>query len=667
MLKYKSLFFLLHFILFANLNAAEIESDSLRIYRLGDINVGSTRHVGSVVNSTINEIKFFELQRSDLFSLAEIQRQLPSARIRTNSRGEAMLFLRGAGERQLGLFFDGVPLNLPWDNRFDLSMLPAGIIGNIFVNQNANSIMFGPNVLGGAVNVSTIERHTDGYGVNAKLQGANSETYSFDLTHDARIGKFNYISNISYLNSNGSFLSGNAPEELLHQDMDAKFRTNTDQKRMSGYLRGEYQFSPLTVVGVSLLYLTGEKGVAPESHIENARFWRYPEWRRMLISSNFEHKFSESGNSILRGTLWFDDFSQQINTYTSTRFDSVKSEQHDKDNTIGARLAFFQKLTENQSLNFVVNGFHTKHEEIIDEKTPDNFAQITMNVGIEYNIAMNKLKIAVGAAYDYNETPETGLYTEYSGLSSSDFAAFLNLNYDLTNEMMLFANLSRRTRFPTMRESFSGALNRFKVNPELLPESGILTELGFGYSISDVTLKLSGFANFYENLISQVTLSAQEDELRRRMRVNVGEADIVGTEFGLDWAVSSNIKLSGFLTYMKAKGENNGKELEHLDNKPELLGGLSAIYTHNFGISLMIESESTGNQYEADNSEESGFAKVDGSTIFNLRIAYNLFKLTGYVADIYVRANNLFDTYRVYQRGLPEPGRTIQAGISFSL
>jgi outer membrane receptor protein involved in Fe transport len=162
-------------------------------------------------------------------------------------------------------------------------------------------------------------------------------------------------------------------------------------------------------------------------------------------------------------------------------------------------------------------------------------------------------------------------------------------------------------------------------------------------------------------------LSAEEDELRRRMRVNVGKAEIIGTELGFDWAISSNIKLSGFLTYMSAKGENNGEELEHLDNKPELLGGLSAIYTHNSGISFMIETESTGNQYEADNSEESGFAKVDGSTIFNLRISYNLFKLTGYVADIYVRANNIFDTYRVYQRGLPEPGRTIQAGISFSL
>ncbi|PKL85147.1 MAG: hypothetical protein CVV22_09475 [Ignavibacteriae bacterium HGW-Ignavibacteriae-1] len=667
MFNYKFVCFLLPFVLFANLNAAEIESDTLRIYRLGDINVGSTRQVGSVVNSTINEIKYFELQRADIFSLAEIQKSIPSARIRTNSRGEAMLFLRGAGERQLGLFFDGVPMNLPWDNRFDLSMLPAGIIGNIVVNQNSNSIMFGPNVLGGVVNVSTIERHSDGYGMNAKLQGANSETYSLDLTHDARIGDFNYIANVSYFNSNGYILPGDVPDDMLHQDLDAKFRTNTDQKRMSGYLRGEYQFNPLTVAGVSVLYLTGEKGVAPESHIENARFWRYPEWSRMLISSNFEHKFSKSGNSTLRGTLWFDDFNQQINTYASTRFDSVTSEQHDQDNTIGARLAFAQQLTENQNLNFVVNGFHTKHEEAIEEKSPDNFSQNTLNAGIEYNIAMNNLKIGVGVAYDYNETPETGLFTEYAGLSSSDYAAFLNANYDLTSEMVLFANFSRRTRFPTMRESFSGALDRFKVNPDLLPESGILTEIGLGYSISDITLKFSAFANFYENLISQVTLSSEEDELRRRMRVNVGKADILGTEFGIDWSISRSIKLGAFMTYMNAKGESNGKELEHLDNKPELLGGLSAIYTHVSGISLMLESETTGNQYEADNSEESGFAKVDGSTIFNLRISYNLFKLTGHVADIYIRANNIFDTYRLYQRGLPEPGRTIQAGISFSL
>lgn len=664
---HKFVFIMIPFFLFSNLFAAEIELDSLRIYRLGDINVSSTQHVGNVVNSTINEIKYFELQRTDMFSVADIQKLIPSSRIRTNSRGEAMLFLRGAGERQLGLFFDGVPMNLPWDNRFDLSMVPAGIIGNIFVNQNSNSIMFGPNVLGGIVNISTIERNSDGFGMNAKLQGANSETYSIDLTHDARIGKFNYITNISYLKSSGFNLSANAPNDLLHQDINGKFRTNSDQNRVSAYVRGEYQFNPLTVAGLSVLYITGEKGVAPESHIENARFWRYPDWGRMLIASNFEHKFSNSGNSILRGTLWFDDFHQTINTYRSITFDDVTSVQKDLDNTIGARLAFFQRLSVNQSINFVVNGFHTKHEEKIDDRAPDNFSQNTLNAGIEYNISVRRLKIGVGLAYDYNETPETGLFTEYAGLSSSDYAAFFNANYDLTSEIVIFANLSRRTRFPTMRESFSGALNRFKVNPDLRAESGVLSEIGFGYSLNDITFKISGFANFYDDLISQVTLSAQEDTLRRRMRVNVGKADIMGMEFGVDWVINSEFRMSGSVTYMNAKGKNNGSDLKHLDNKPELIGGVSAIYTHKYGVALMLELETVGNQYELDNSVESGFVKVEGSTIANLRLSYNLFKITGYFADIYIRTNNIFDKYRLSQRGLPEPGRTIQAGLSFSL
>ena len=56
-------------------------------------------------------------------SLADVAGLIPSARVVTNSRGETPLMIRGAPERHVQVFLDGIPLNLPWDERADLRIL----------------------------------------------------------------------------------------------------------------------------------------------------------------------------------------------------------------------------------------------------------------------------------------------------------------------------------------------------------------------------------------------------------------------------------------------------------------------------------------------------------------------------------------------------------------
>ena len=49
----------------------------------------------------------------------------------TNTRGESIAFMRNAAERQVGIFYDGAAINVPWDNRLDLSSVPAPLIGGV--------------------------------------------------------------------------------------------------------------------------------------------------------------------------------------------------------------------------------------------------------------------------------------------------------------------------------------------------------------------------------------------------------------------------------------------------------------------------------------------------------------------------------------------------------
>lgn len=652
---------------FFELFSSELSSssiDTLKIYELGEVEVTDSKYqVSKITKALTTRVSYHTIQSSDVFSVSDLQLYLPSGYVRTNSRGESMLFIRGAGERQLGLFFDGAAMNIPWDNRLDLTSVPAEIIGSIRVNKSANSMMYGPNVLGGAVSISTIERANDGYGATARLQAGDGNSQSFSLIHDGRTGNFNYITNISYTKSDGNILSGNAPDSLGNQINSSSLRTNTDDKRFSSYLRGEYQFKESTI-GLALSYLTQEKGVAAETFAgEDARFWRYPNRDRMIVTLNSSHNFSNE--LMLRATLWHDRFYQKINDYKTFAYNEINETQKDNDNTSGMRLSLNYIMNNDHRLTFVFNGFTTNHEQSNDNSETTEYSQNTLSSAIEYSGNISNFSINTGIGLDYNQTPKTGVFTEAEGESQSDLAGFLSLKYYLDSEFAITGSTSRRTRFPTMREQYDGALGSFKVNPDLRPETGLLNELGFVYAGDVFNINIAGFYNLYNDLIERIRLSEEQDPQKRRMRVNYAEAEVSGVDISFDYYGINNLKIEGFLTYMNTSAEQNGEEIEHLVQKPDILSGLMSNYRFGFGLKPQIEVEYTGKMYDSD--PDKGFVEIEPSLIFNFRLGYDLYISDFVFTEIFLRVNNLTDEYKLSQYGLPEAGRTGYAGITIRI
>jgi len=644
-------------------------ADTIKVYQLGDISVSGAFDKSKISQSNINTVNYFNLQNSDVQSASELQMYIPSGRIRTNSRGESMLFLRGAGERQLGLFFDGVPLNVAWDNRFDLSMLPVDIIGKIDVNKNANSIMYGPNVLGGAVNISTIERAIDGIGGNLRLQGGLAGLYQIGATNDGRIGNFNYIVSLSHTKTDGMTLSENRPDSLLNQDLNSSIRDNTDKEFTSLYARGEYKFSETAKLGISALHITGEKGVGAETHIpvQDARLWRFPDWKRTILTLNGELNLLNDGSLQLRGTFWYDMFDQKTDTYNDLNFNDISSSQLDNDKTLGSRLSLVWKLAENQNISYSINWYHTNHEEKINSDEASLFSQNIISNGISYNWLGELMNFRIGAVYDNVYTGDAGVFTKDINNSQSDYGIFAGMKYLVTDKIVLFANLSRRTRFPTMREAFSGALDRFIVNPDLKPETGILSEIGFSHEFDDFSFEIAGFANFYDGLIDQIRFTKEQDSLRRRMRVNFAKANIYGADLTFRVNPVSNLNIEGNFTYMNSSGEQDGKDLDYIDNRPEFLSGIIINYRFDFGLTIQPEFELVGKQHERSPDDQNLFVEIGTNYSINMRLAYQWILPSGIISNIFVRGNNLTDTYRLSQLGLPEQGRMIIGGISVSI
>ncbi|MFC2131664.1 TonB-dependent receptor [Bacteroidota bacterium] len=652
------------FLVCMNLNAEDLtEADSIRTYRLGEITTTAGKFNNLKLTSVANEIQYYQIQRADASSVAELGAYIPSALIQTNSRGETLIYLRGAGERQLGLFFDGVLMNVPWDNRMDLSLIPTDIIGKIRIDKGAGSILCGPNILGGAINISTIERKSEGIGAVLRVQFDDAGSKLASFTNDGRIGNFNYIANIEYLKNNGFLLAKNDYDaNLENQNTNSHLRTNTDIDRLSAYIRGEYKVSEKTTLGLSLNHISAEKGVAPltEAKPKDLRFWRYPEWKRTVITANGEHIFSDALK--INATLWLDKFGQTIDSYESIRFSNIIEKQYDDDLTLGGRLSLAYNVNPNHSIALAINGFRTEHEEIIENenKTSSLFLQNTLSTGLEYKGMLGDFLLSAGGTIDHNKTPLTGIFIEAEGNSQTDFGAFAGIKYFINENYNLFANVSRRTRFPTLRESFSGALGKFKVNPDLKPESGIINEMGISGKYESIEFQLTGFATFYADLIQKKRLSIEEDPLERQMRVNYSSATVAGIEASLRYQPVNGFSAEGHITYMYSEGEESGEKIDNLEYKPEIIASVIAKYSFNFGFIPQIELEYTGRQW--GEAPDNNFRQLPDAMLLNFRLAYQ-FALFDTFTQVYLRGNNMYDKAYLSKIGLPNPGRMFHAGF----
>lgn len=661
--------YIIYFFLFTTIAFSKPENDkdrdSIRTYKLGEVNINGYQNQAKIEQSRY-DVNYFQIQNSDIPSMSQLERLIPSGKIRINSRGEAMPFLRDAGERQLGLFFDGVQMNIPWDLKFDLALVPTDIIGKLNVNKNAGSILYGPNVLGGAINISTLERATDGYGVNVKLQTNDIGAYNTSLVTDGKLGNFNYIANVSYYKSKGYKLSSNVPTEpdsVLYQDLNSDYILNSDMERLTGYVRGEYHFSDLTSVGLSALLINGDMGVRPQTNKDGkARFWRYPDFNRNLITLNLRQKFDQNSETAIRATFWYDKFNQTLNSYNDQTYQDIKEVEKDEDNTYGARIAFQYELMKNQILTAVFNGYTSTHNEVITNST--DYSQNTINTGIDYNGSFDNLNVNAGIGYDMNETPKTGVFVEAEGTNSSDYAAFLNLNYALNDNFGLFANVSRRTRFAALRELYSAALNKQKINPDLKPESGVLSEIGTYINSDNYHLRISLFSNNYTDMLTNIKLTAAQDSLKRSMRMNAGTANIYGVDASFKLYPLSSLYIFGNFTYMFMNGELEGVDVDRFDNKPELLCGLTAVYQFPYNIDLAGEMSWIGRQWETVDLQKKIYNEVGSTAEFNIRASILITGFNLGTLEVFTRVNNIFDVYRLSEIGIPEEGRTFNFGVS---
>lgn len=648
--------------------------DTVKVYELGEVIASGSRgsNAARVESADFQRIPHREIKQRDALSVSELAPVVSAARVQTNSRGESLLFLRGAGERQIALFMDGAMLNIPWDNRVDLSLIPSDLIGQMTVAKGAGSLLYGPNILGGVVNLATLERRDDGYGGVARLAGGETER-SYSILVDGGINDFNFIVFNGRTNSDGYLLPAELAEAGLdNQNPESRRRTNTGFDRVLSYARIEYDISEATTLGFSVNDINAEKCVAAETHRgERARYWRYPEWNRTMMTLNARHVLDARGNQQIRATIWLDLLDQTIDSYRDETFASVEERELGEDVTMGGRVTFGWSIDDNQQLNFALYGYDSRHDEeiqalrdstfpggetvsIVDESASAEYGQRLGSAGVEYLLAQDSWSMNAGVSFDAASNPKAGVFPVQDG--QTDIGLSLGGRYELTSAAGVYASVARRTRFPTPREQFSGALGKFIPNPDLQAESGLLTELGGDLKFSDIKVEGALFYNRYADGIAKEKLSDG-----RERRINLTETLVTGGEVALWYFPVSWLDLSGNMTYMHSRGKTDDGFDQELEYRPVYLAGFLAQIHLPANVEFAFELESIGAQY-GDNATTGEFEQLDAFTLMNTRVSWKFLISRQMAGSLFLRVNNIADAVSYSQLGIPGAGRSLRGG-----
>ena len=184
------------------------------VFTLGKVEV--VGNLGGLQKSDANVaiIDEEQMQKDNIKRLSEVAYSTPGVYVdKKGPRAEQNFQVRGFDSRRVPLFIDGIPVYVPYDGNSDFGRFTTFDLSRIDISKGSSSVLYGPNTMGGAINLIT-KRPTKelegsiGYGFET---GKNAKTYGNNV--DFSIGT---KQELFYAQASGSFME-DAGQQLSHK------------------------------------------------------------------------------------------------------------------------------------------------------------------------------------------------------------------------------------------------------------------------------------------------------------------------------------------------------------------------------------------------------------------------------------------------------------------
>ena len=648
------------------------------VFTLGQVEV--VESVGGVQKSDTNVVTIDEqqMQKNEIKRLSEVAYSTPGVYVdKKGPRAEQSIQVRGFDARRVPLFIDGIPVYVPYDGNSDFGRFTTFDLSRIDISKGSSSVLYGPNTMGGAINLITKKPTKElegsiGYGFET---GKNAKTYGNNI--DFSIGT---KQELFYVQAGGSYM------EDAGQQMSRKFKgdanSNEDGGRRDNSVQRDKKISfkvgvtPNETDEYAITYVN-QKGEKEQpmyagrytAFSQSDRLWEWPRWDRESI---YFHSHTQFANSLYVNTKAFtDEFKNEM--YDISNLEDSKY----KDKSRGFGLELGGDIGDKDTLKFTASykkdkhtGYKIHYTGRFGTEPTVTFADKTYSFALENTYKFTDFtKLILGASYDTRDAVKAEDYIQYKGrgrgaakdpanykLTSFDvgkkhafnYQAAIKHSFDGSDELSL--SYAKKTYFASMKDRYSEKFGRNFANPYLKPEVANHYEIGYQRSFGEF-LRLET-AVFYSKVKDAIgTTSVTKFAQTREMNVNVDEAYYKGFELGAAYFATQNLELGGNYTYMSAKYKEAGKDALVYD-LPKHKGFLYADYKFMPKLSLYLSQELSSSMWSRVPTGRTTHIdhKTAGFGVTNVKLTYKPTENLSVEAGI----SNLFDKNYEYREGYPE-------------
>jgi iron complex outermembrane receptor protein len=604
--------------------------------------------------------------------MESVLRRMPASHVRTNSRGEAEVTVRGSESRQVAILLDGVPLTYAWDGRADVSVIPSLAPQEIVFVRGLSTLMHGANSLGGVVEFNTSSGAAAATRRDVRLSGDVDQDGGFGLAgvagapRDLGWGVLSTRAGVGFRDSPGQPLANGITEPIPTGD---DLRANTDVSQLNGFASFRLDHDNGAFLSLAGAGYQAERGIAAQLDVTAARFWRYPFIARglgVLSGGTGRHSMPWGGRADLKVSAGYDRGRTEIDAYGSRSYSTVIAEEDGDDEVVTLRTVANQTLGANANLLLGATYGDIRHDEILSG-VANAYRQRLWSVSgqtqiaIPSNGAVRQYDVSLGATYDGADTPTTGNKPSFGQLDR--WGGRLGLAAHLgPGATTLHASVSQRARFPSLRELYSGALGSFSVNPNLKPEHLLACEGGATHHAAWGDIQLVGFYHMLSDAVVRIRPPGQPFQRVNQEGIRSVGVELVGSRaFG-------RLRVSGDLVAQDVEVLDPSAGLTRPENMPDLMGAVRASVLVGAGLEFGAEAEYTGSQFafDPDTGIETELPAA-GRLNMQFRRAWAVGSGAGWLRTLEARATleNLTDAVQYDAFGLPLPGRG--ARLEFSV
>jgi iron complex outermembrane receptor protein len=598
-------------------------------------------------------------------TLAALLHAVPQVHLRTNSRGEVELSVRGSESRQVSIQMNGLPLSPSWDGRADPSLIPLSGVSEMTYVRSTGTVLGGPNAIGGVVALhlgAPVSRRERTVMMGSDGTGARLFSASAGGSGRTPLGSQVYArAGIGYRAVDGLARAKDVPDA----DPGATLRTNTDLTMRDGFATVGLETARGAQLSLLVSGYDAERGVAPELHLSAPRLWRYPAQSRsaLLLRGQTRALTSSAGRTTLDATLGVLDASVRIEAFSDQSYSTVSGRERGKEQVRSGRVGATHLLPSGLLLQSAFTMNEISYDETLNAAPTSHYAQRLTSGGVEAAWGgAGQTQLSAGVVLDGASTLESGGKTATPERSHVGWR--LGASRSIGPSLRAHANVSERARFPALRELYSGALDRFEPNPALHPERLQATEAGISFGSG---FGFSGQVVAFHHRLEDAVVRVPYLTTNRFIRVNRDELRSVGSELSLGWrgAGGSSFGLELMAQQVRVRDQLASGAFEKPEHIPSVRALLEGAVPVRAGLVLGADIRHLGAQY-CTNAETSQQVALEASAVAgaSVRREWALRGSNGFRAFRAVLAlHNILDAAAYEQCGYPRAGRTLRVGI----